>query len=188
MAELIAADSLFLLRSISSTTTCISPPGRPWKSIVTGEEMMLNVFSSNLKPKISIKRKSIARALAVSFFPFLVWQGRIPDQKKIWCKNGHVFSTLRIICQWKSSSESLHLSLMTYNSLIKVTESFVLPMLINYMQHINILLYYRARRNATCKIIPKEWKTYQLSKPCMGLLLVPSISSEVFGFKHFARH
>lgn len=113
MAELIAADSLFLLRSISSTTTCISPPGRPWKSIVAGEGMMLYVFSSNLKPKISIKRKSIARALAVSFFPFLVWQGRIPDQKKIWCKNGHVFSTLRIICQWRSLSKSLHLSLIT---------------------------------------------------------------------------
>lgn len=186
MAELIAADSLFPLRSISSTTPCMSPPGSPWKSIVAAEGMILYVFSSDLQPKISIRRK-----------PSPCIGSQIISLLGVTCKNSGSEKNVRqkwtrvlhtIICQWKSSSESLHLSLIGYNSLIKVTESVVLLMLINYMQHINILLYYHARRNATCKIIPKEWKTYQLSKPCMGLLLLPSISSEVFGFKHFAGH
>lgn len=41
MTELIATDSLFPLRSISSTMPCTSPPGRPWKSIVAAEGRML---------------------------------------------------------------------------------------------------------------------------------------------------
>lgn len=44
MAELIAVESLLPLRSISSITPWMSPPGRPWKSIADGSER--HVFAS----------------------------------------------------------------------------------------------------------------------------------------------
>lgn len=57
IAELIADESPLLRRSISSITPCISPPGRPWKSIVAADESKLHVLPSDLQAKISVRRK-----------------------------------------------------------------------------------------------------------------------------------